>query len=156
MSNKKVLGWDLSGCNVLLFTFWLDYEEATIFYMRYYLVTLLFRDKSQIYLWYPIVLSPQSNNDTMGSRLIDSMAFPHIWLAQENIQHPVGQHHLIPHPWRVGCRMKIDTAGWHKDLVLGEATRCCMVVGVVLLTIPNFDNLCWDEVLLASAIKNKM
>jgi hypothetical protein len=48
-------------------------------------VTLFRWDNSWNYLWYPVEMTPQSNNDTMGSRLIDSMELPHIWLAQENI-----------------------------------------------------------------------
>jgi len=55
---------------------------------------------------------------------------------REHHKHPVGQHHIIPHPWRVGCRMTIDTAGWHEDIVPGESARCCMAMGVVLSTIP--------------------
>jgi hypothetical protein len=53
--------------------------------MRYYLATLFRWGSSWNYLWYPVEMTPQSNNDTTGSRLIDSMVFPHIWLAQENI-----------------------------------------------------------------------
>jgi hypothetical protein len=30
-------------------------------------------------------MTPQSNNDTMGSRLINNMMFPHIWLDQKHI-----------------------------------------------------------------------
>ena len=53
--------------------------------MRYYLAELFRWDSSWKYLWYPVEMTPQSNNVTMGSRLIDSMVLPHIWLAQENI-----------------------------------------------------------------------
>jgi hypothetical protein len=53
--------------------------------MRYYLVALFRWVGTWNYLWYPVEMTPQSNNDTTGSRLIDSMVFPHIWLAQENI-----------------------------------------------------------------------
>jgi hypothetical protein len=53
--------------------------------MRDYLVALFWWNNSRKYLWYLVELTPQSNNDTMGSRLINSMAFPHIWLAQNNI-----------------------------------------------------------------------
>jgi hypothetical protein len=48
-------------------------------------VALLWWSSSQNYLWYFIELTTQSNNDTMGSRIIDNMTFPHIWLAQNNI-----------------------------------------------------------------------
>jgi hypothetical protein len=37
------------------------------------------------YLWYLIEMTPQSNNDTTVSRLINIMVFTHIWLAQNNI-----------------------------------------------------------------------
>jgi hypothetical protein len=53
--------------------------------MRYYLATLFRWNNSQNYLWYSVEMTPQSNNDTTGSRLINNMALPHIWLAQENI-----------------------------------------------------------------------
>jgi hypothetical protein len=53
--------------------------------MRYYLETLFRWDSIQNHLWYPVEMTPQSNNDTTGLRLIDSMALTHIWLAQENI-----------------------------------------------------------------------
>jgi hypothetical protein len=53
--------------------------------MRYYLVALFRWNDSRNYLWYSVEMTPQSNNDTMGSRLIKIMALPHIWLAQENI-----------------------------------------------------------------------
>jgi hypothetical protein len=49
--------------------------------MRYYLAALFRWDSSWNYLWYPIEMIPQSNNDTTGLRPIDSMALPHIWLA---------------------------------------------------------------------------
>jgi len=75
---------------------------------------------------------------------------------REHHRHPVGQNHIIPHPWRAGCWMTIDTAGWDEDLVPSEATWCCMVVRVLLSTIPTVWQPCWDEVLLASAINNKM
>jgi hypothetical protein len=53
--------------------------------MRYYLVALFRWDSSWNNLWYPIEMTPQSNNDTTGLILIDSMVLPHIWMAQENI-----------------------------------------------------------------------
>jgi hypothetical protein len=53
--------------------------------MRYYLAPLFRWGSSWNYLWYPVEMALHSNNDTMGSRLIDSMAFTHIGLAQENI-----------------------------------------------------------------------
>jgi hypothetical protein len=53
--------------------------------MRDYLATLFWWNNSQNYLWYPVDLTPHSNNDTTGSRLINNMMFPHIWLAQNNI-----------------------------------------------------------------------
>jgi hypothetical protein len=53
--------------------------------MRYYLETLFRWDSSWNYLWYFIEMTSQRNNDTVGSRLINIMTLPHIWLAQENI-----------------------------------------------------------------------
>jgi hypothetical protein len=53
--------------------------------MRDYLVALFLWNNIQNYLWYPVELTPQRNNDTTGSRLINNMMFPHIWLAQKNI-----------------------------------------------------------------------
>jgi hypothetical protein len=53
--------------------------------MRDYLAALFWWNSSQNYLWYPIEMTPQSNNDTTGSRLINNMTFPHIWMAQKNI-----------------------------------------------------------------------
>jgi hypothetical protein len=53
--------------------------------MRNYLAALFLWNNSQNYLWYPIEMTSQSNNDTTGSRIIDNMTFPHIWLAQNNI-----------------------------------------------------------------------
>jgi hypothetical protein len=42
-------------------------------------------NSSRNYLRYPVEMTPQSNNDTTRSRLINNMMFPHIWLAQKNI-----------------------------------------------------------------------
>jgi hypothetical protein len=53
--------------------------------MRDYLVTMFWWRSSRKYLWYPIKMTSQSNNDTTRSRLIDNMMFPLIWLAQNNI-----------------------------------------------------------------------
>jgi hypothetical protein len=53
--------------------------------MRYYLAILFRWNSSQNYLWYSIEMTPQRNNDTVRLRLINIMALPHIWLAQENI-----------------------------------------------------------------------
>ena len=53
--------------------------------MRYYLAALFKWRSSWNYLWYPVEMNPQSNNDTIGSRLINNMVLPHIWLAQKNI-----------------------------------------------------------------------
>jgi hypothetical protein len=53
--------------------------------MRDYLAALFWWSSSRNYLWYPIEMTSQSNNDTTGSRLIDNMMSPHIWLAQNNI-----------------------------------------------------------------------
>ena len=53
--------------------------------MRYYLATLFRWNSGQNYLSYSIEMTPQSNNDTTRSRLINNMVSPHIWLAQENI-----------------------------------------------------------------------
>jgi hypothetical protein len=53
--------------------------------MRDYLVALFWWNSIQNYLWYPVELTSQTNNDTTGSRLIKKMMVPHIWLAQKNI-----------------------------------------------------------------------
>ena len=53
--------------------------------MRYYLAALFRWNSSRNYLWYFVEMTPQSNIDTTGSRLINNMVSPHIWLAQENI-----------------------------------------------------------------------
>jgi hypothetical protein len=54
--------------------------------MRDYLEALFWWSNTQNYLWYPIDLTSQSNNDTIGSRLIDNMTSPHVWLAQNHIK----------------------------------------------------------------------
>ena len=82
--DRRCLGRGCSGCSVLLLSFWTDCEEAKFGSMRYYLATLFMWNSSWNYLWYSIEMTPQKNNDTAGSRLINSMALPHIWLAQEN------------------------------------------------------------------------
>jgi hypothetical protein len=53
--------------------------------MRDYLAVVFWWSSSRNYLWYPVEMTSQSNNDTTGSRIIDNMTFPHIWLAQKNI-----------------------------------------------------------------------
>ena len=53
--------------------------------MRYYVAALFRWGSSWNYLWYHVEMTPQSNNDTTGLRLVDSMVFQHIWLSQENI-----------------------------------------------------------------------
>jgi len=42
-------------------------------------------DSSSKNIWYHVEMTPQRNNDTLGSRLIDNMELPQIWLAQNNI-----------------------------------------------------------------------
>ena len=51
--------------------------------MRYYFAARFRWNNSGNYLWYSIEMTPQSENDTTRSRLINNMALPHIWLAQE-------------------------------------------------------------------------
>ena len=46
-------------------------------------------------------------------------------------KHQEDKCHIIPHPWRAWCCREGDNVGWHGDLVLGEATRWCTVVGVL-------------------------
>ena len=53
--------------------------------MRDYLVTLFWWRSSRNYLWYPIEMTSQSNNDTTRPRLINKMTSPHIWLIEANI-----------------------------------------------------------------------
>jgi hypothetical protein len=83
--DRRFLGQGCSGCSILLFTFSTACEEANFCSMKYYLAALFRWDISRNHLWYPVEMTPHSNNDTIGSRLIDSMVHPHIWLAQENI-----------------------------------------------------------------------
>jgi len=54
LMDRKVLGWDYSGCSVLTFTFWLDFEEDKLFSMRDYFVALFWLENSWNYLWYPV------------------------------------------------------------------------------------------------------
>ena len=60
-------------------------------------MALFWWNNSRNYLWYLVELTPQSNNDTIGSRLINNMTFPHIWLAQNitNIKRGNITHCLI-------------------------------------------------------------
>jgi hypothetical protein len=83
--DRKFLGQGYSGCSVLLFSFLTDCEEAKFCSMRYYLPALFRSNSSFNYLWYSVDMTLHRNNDTMGSRLINNMVLPHIWLAQENI-----------------------------------------------------------------------
>ena len=83
--DRRCFGRSCGGCSILLFTLWTNCGEDEFSSMRYYLAALFRWGSSWNYLWYPVEMTPQSNNDTTGSRLIDSMVFPHIWLAQENI-----------------------------------------------------------------------
>jgi hypothetical protein len=53
--------------------------------MRDYLAALFWWNSSQNYLWYLLELTPQSNNDTTGYRIISNMMLPHIWFSQINI-----------------------------------------------------------------------
>jgi hypothetical protein len=53
--------------------------------MRYYIAALFRWNNIQNYVWYSVEMTPQRNNDTVGSRLINNMVLPHIWLDQENI-----------------------------------------------------------------------
>jgi hypothetical protein len=53
--------------------------------MREYLAALFWWKSSWNYLWYPLEMTLQSNNDTTRLRLINNMTFPHIWLSQNNI-----------------------------------------------------------------------
>jgi hypothetical protein len=55
--------------------------------MRDYIAALFWWRSSQNYLWYPIEMTSQSNNETTGSRFIDIMTSPHIWLAQNKIKY---------------------------------------------------------------------
>jgi hypothetical protein len=76
--DRRCLVRGCSGCSILLFTFRTDCEEAESCSMRYYLATLFRWDNSWNYLWYFVEMTPQSNNDTMGSRLIKTWRF-HIY-----------------------------------------------------------------------------
>jgi hypothetical protein len=84
--DRKCLGVGYSGCSIFLFNLLKNCEEAELCTMRYYLEALFRWDSSWNYLWYVAEMTPQSNNDITGSRLINNMTLPHIWLAQENIK----------------------------------------------------------------------
>jgi hypothetical protein len=67
--------------------------------MRYYLAALFRWDSSWNYLWYSVEMTPQRNNDTVGSRLINNMDVSTYMVGpREHHRHPVGKHHIIPHP----------------------------------------------------------
>jgi hypothetical protein len=55
--------------------------------MRDYLATQFWWSNNQNYLWYLIEMITQSNNDTMGYRLINIITFLDIWFAPKNITH---------------------------------------------------------------------
>ena len=92
--------------------------------MRDYLAVLFWWRRSWNYLLYPVEMTSQSNNDTVGYRIIDKMMFPHIWLVQRNItdiKRGNITHYLILEG--------MDAIGQVTLLVdgkIGEATRCCM------------------------------
>ena len=67
-----------NGCSVLLCILWTVCEEDEFCNMRDYLATLFWWNSSHNYLWYLVELTPQSNNDTTGWRLINNMTLPHI------------------------------------------------------------------------------
>ena len=73
---KRVAGLGCSDFSVLLFL--TDHQEHKLFCMRDYFVTLFCQDNSLNYHWYPIEVSPQSNNGAMRSRLINNITLPHI------------------------------------------------------------------------------
>ena len=50
--DRRCWGRSCSGCNVLLFPFWTDCEEAEFCSMIYYLATLFRWNSSWNYLWY--------------------------------------------------------------------------------------------------------
>jgi hypothetical protein len=53
--------------------------------MQDYLAAHFWWNSSRNYLWCPIELTLDINNENMVSRLINNMDFPYIWLAQNNI-----------------------------------------------------------------------
>jgi hypothetical protein len=61
-----------------VFDFRTDCEEAKFCSMGYYLATLFRWNNSWNYLWDYVEMTPQSNSDTTGLRLINNMASPHI------------------------------------------------------------------------------
>ena len=56
--DRRCLGQGCSGCSILMFTFWIDCEEAEFCSMRYYLETLFKWDNSWTYLWYLVEMTP--------------------------------------------------------------------------------------------------
>jgi hypothetical protein len=75
---RRVLDRGYYGFNFLLFL--LSYEKDKLCDMRDYFAKLFCRDNSLNYIWYHVGLTPQSNNDSTWSRLINNMKPPHIWL----------------------------------------------------------------------------
>ena len=71
--DRRCLGRGCSCCSILLFPFRTNCGEDEFYSMRYFLVTLFRCNNIWKYLWYSVEMTPQSNNDTMGSRLINSM-----------------------------------------------------------------------------------
>jgi hypothetical protein len=125
--------------------------------MRDYLVALFWWNNSHKYLWYPIELTPQSNNDTTGSRLIKNMMFPYIWLDQNNItdiKRGNITHYLILEG--------LDSIGHATLLVDTEILSLVKPPDVVWLRVwccrqPQlFDDLILFEVLLDATINNEM
>lgn len=145
--------WGCSGCSGILCMLWTDYEEDEFFSMRDYLVALLWWSNN---LWYPIELTSQSNNDTMGSRLIDNMTSPHIWLTQNNIKNIKRSniaHYLILEG--------LDAIGQVALLADTKISSLVKPPDVVWLHVwccrqPQLEGLSWDEVLLAVVINNEM
>ena len=69
----------------LSFPFWTNHQEDEFVGLGDHLLALLSCDErdrgSGNYLWYPVALFSQSNNDTTRPRFIHNMTFPHIWLS---------------------------------------------------------------------------
>jgi hypothetical protein len=54
-------------------------------------MTLFRWNNSRNYLWYSVEMSPQSNNDTTGVRLIKNMALPHLLLTHRTSHTSIGE-----------------------------------------------------------------
>jgi len=145
--DRRCLG--CSGCSGIFCILWTYCEEDEFHSMRDYLATQFWWSNNQNYLWYLIEMITQSNNDTMGYRLINIITFLDIWLAQKNITHYlilegmdcIGHVTLLADTM-ISSLLKPPDVVWLR-------VWCCRQPQL-------FGDLNWDEVLLAIVINNEM